>query len=183
MNLLPKARWIMQMLWGAIAEEERRRSSLETGKARKHTRGGVRTCLFARRQVKIALRWIVAFCGDQVLSFSRVFGWTRPPAEFELVVDASPWSLGGILTTASSSEALQFFHEPLTAEDCARFNAKLGDTKGQHYWEALSEPVGCQVAGGRQSQKRFGKSSAMHRKVGRFLTASEWNWGRNRLGA
>ena len=94
MNLLPKARWTIQRLWRAIAEEERRRSSLAAGNERKPTRGGMRTHLVARRQVEVALRWIVAFWGDQGLSFSRVFGETRPPAEFELVFVASPWGSG-----------------------------------------------------------------------------------------
>ena len=49
---------------------------------------------------------------------------------------------GGVLTTAKSSIALQFFHEPLTAEDCARFDVQAGDAKGQQYWEALSVLVG-----------------------------------------
>ena len=71
--------------------------SLKGGKARRHNRGGTRNYLIARRQVEVSLRWIVAFWSDQGLSFSRVFGATRPPAEFELI-------LGGVLTTASSSE-------------------------------------------------------------------------------
>ena len=89
MNLLPKARWTIQRLWRAIAEEERRRSSLTAGNERKPTQDIMRTHLVARRQVEVALRWIVAFWGDQGLSFSRVFGETRPPAEFGLVFDAS----------------------------------------------------------------------------------------------
>ena len=79
----------------------------------------MRTHLVARRQVEVALRWIVAFWGDQGLSFSRVFGETRPPTEFELIFDESPWGLGGVLTTVKSGIALQFFHEPLTEEDCS----------------------------------------------------------------
>ena len=105
-----------------VDNPERRCSSSQAGGAR----GGVRNFLIARRQVEVSSRWIVAFWCDQGLSFSRFFGETRPLAEFELVFDASPWGLGGILTTASSSEALQFFHEPLTADDCVRFNAKIG---------------------------------------------------------
>ena len=46
--------------------------------------------------------------------------------------------------TASSSEALQFFHEPLTTDDCTRFKVDLGDAKGQQYWEALSVLVDCE---------------------------------------
>ena len=49
------------------------------------------------------------------------------------------------MTTAKSSIALQYFHEPLTAEDCARFNAQAGDAKGQQYWEALSVLVGLKL--------------------------------------
>ena len=120
MNLLPKARWTIQRCWVAIAEEERRLSSFKAGTARRHIRGGTRNHLIARRQVEVSLRWIVAFWGDQELGFSRVFGATRPPAEFELIFDASPWSLGGVLAMASSREALQFFHELLTTDDCTR---------------------------------------------------------------
>ena len=105
----------------------------------------MRTHLVARRQVEVASRWIVAFWGDQGLSFSRVFGETRPPTEFELIFDASPWGLGGVLTTAKSGIALQFFHEPLTEEDFARFNVQAGDAKGQQYWEALSLLVGLKL--------------------------------------
>ena len=68
MNLLPKARWTIQRLWGAIAEEERRRISLEAGEARKHTRGGTRTRLIARRQVEYA--GLLHFWGDQEEIFS-----------------------------------------------------------------------------------------------------------------
>ena len=147
MNLLPKARWTIQRCWGAIAEEERRLSSFVAGMARRRTRGGTRNHLIARRQVEVSLRWIDAFWCGQELSFSRVFGATRPPAEFELIFDASPWGLGGVLATASSSEALQFFHEPLTTDDCTRFKVDLGDAKGQQYWEALSVLVGPQIVG------------------------------------
>ena len=141
----PKARWTIQRLWGSIAEEERRRSSQAAGNERRPTRSGMRTHLVARRQVEVALRWIVAFWGDQGLSFSRVFGETRPPTEFELIFDASPWGLAGVLTTAKSSMALQFFHEPLTAEDFACFNVQAGDAKGQQYWEALSVLIGLKL--------------------------------------
>ena len=103
--------------------------------------------MIARRQVEVSLRWIVAFWGNQGLSFSRFFGETRPPAEFELVFDASPWGLGRIVTTGSPSEALQLFHEPLTADDCIRIYVELGDAKGQQYREALSVLVGLKLWG------------------------------------
>ena len=134
-----------------ILESHRRRRTAtqlrKAGKARKHTRGGTRNYLIARRQVEVSLRWIVAFWGDQGLSFSRVFRATRPLAEIELILVAFPWGLGGVLTTASSSEALQFFHEPVTTDDCTRFNVDLVDAKGQQYWEALSVLVGLKLWG------------------------------------
>ena len=37
--------------------------------------------------------------------------------------------------------------ERSAAEDCARFNAKLGDIKGQQYWEILSVLVGLKLWG------------------------------------
>ena len=151
----------------------------------------MRNVLIARRQLEVSLRWVVAFWGDQGLSFSRVFGETRPPAEFELVFDASPWGLGGILTKASSSEALQFCHEPLTADDCTRFNAKLGDAKGQQYWEALSVLVGLKlwgplVAKSQAIVKVKSDSVTALRCTAKLASSSpllNWNWSRNGFGA
>ena len=149
-NLFPKARWTIQRLWGATAEEERRRSSLEAGKARKHTRGGTHMpgrkasgrsslkldcCIFGRSRTQL----LQSFRRDP--SACRIRAGIRR-------VSVGLWEH----PDNSSGKALQFFHEPLTAEDCARFNAKLGDAKGQQCWEALSLasncwPLGCQVAG------------------------------------
>ena len=133
------------------------------------------------------MRWIVAFWGDQGLSFSRVFGATRP----QLTFDASLWGLGGVVATASSSEALQFFHEPLTSDDCTRFQVDLGDAKGQQCWETLSVLVGLNLwgpllaksQGNRQSQKRFRHNFVMHSEVGKLFTVFKWDWSRNRFGA
>ena len=178
-------------MWGAIAEEERRLSSLKAGNVRKHTRGGVRNCLIAWRQVEVSLRWIVAFWCDQGLDFSRVFRVTRPPAEYDLIFDASPWGLGGILTTASWSEALQFFHEPLTTADCTSFNVYLGDAKGQQYWEALSVLVGLKLwsplfAKSQAIAKVKSDSATALQCTAKFASSSplfKWDWSRNRFGA
>jgi len=142
MNLLPKARWTVQRLWGAIAEEERCKRE---GASRQTKRGGPRTDLVARRQVEAALRWLVAFWGSPLLRLERTFGAEPPEAEFELIFDASPWGLGGVLIARKNGIAIQYFDEALTLEDCSRFEAQIGDAKGQQYWEALAVLVGLKV--------------------------------------
>ena len=90
---------------------------------------------------------MLPFGATKNLASPECLGGTRPPAEFELIFDASPWVWVAFLATASSSEALQFFHEPLTTDHCTRFKVDLGDAKGQQYWEALSVLVGPQIVG------------------------------------
>ena len=51
------------------------------------------------------------------------------------------------MATASSSEALQFFHEPLTTDHCTRFKVDLGDAKGQQYWGSSVSPGGASNCG------------------------------------
>ena len=70
-RLAGKGGWIMNLLPKARLGRHRRRGAatqlLGAGKARKHTRGGVRACLVAKRQVEVALRWIVAFWSNPQL--------------------------------------------------------------------------------------------------------------------
>ena len=139
------------------------------------------------QDAKLKLPYVgLSHSGETKGSASPEFGETRPPTEFELIFDASPWGLGGVLTTAKSSIALHFFHEPLTAEDFARFNVQAGDAKGQQYWEALSVLVGLKLWA-----PLVAKSSAIVQVKSDSVTALqctaklasfEWDWSGNCLG-
>ena len=52
-----------------------------------------------------------------------------------MVLDASPWGMGGVLI--SGDKILSWFSSNLTKWDEERFNHKIGTDAGQQTWEAL----------------------------------------------
>ena len=65
----------------------------------------------------------------------------------EVVIDASPWGLGGYLEAVSQSTILQYFASPLDELDTSRFSVEIGEAAGQQYWEALAVLVSLKLWG------------------------------------
>eukprot|EP00972_Heterocapsa_arctica_P068879 10177330-Heterocapsa_arctica.AAC.1 len=136
MNLVTRARWTVNRVWAAIKSANIAPGSGEgPGMARRS--GGHHHSLVNVLQVAPALRWIAAFWGQPKLRLERRFGGTPTIAPFEIVLDASPWGLGGYLAAAGSGTPLQYFHEPLNHDDEVRMRAEIGSSNGQQAWEAL----------------------------------------------
>ena len=57
----------------------------------------------------------------------------------ELVVDASPWGLGGVLVVDGA--IVSYFSSELSEEDFRRFNYERGSHEGQQAWESLGALV------------------------------------------
>ena len=60
-----------------------------------------------------------------------------------IVVDASPWGLGGWLSCDGCIKA--YFSEAISADDQCILNTKSGTAEGQQTWEALSMLVGLRI--------------------------------------
>lgn len=136
MNLVPRAQWTVQRLWAALKDARARRGH-QRGLAQQRRRGGDHHSLVYAKQVAPPLRWISAFWGQPDLRLERRFYRAQAYSPFELVLDASPWGLGGYLATAQSGTPLQYFADELTAEDEQRMGAAIGKSDGQQAWEAL----------------------------------------------
>jgi hypothetical protein len=151
MNLITRARWTVNRLWAALkatgagtaeGHDPRMQGSARTvpaagrGLAQRRS-GGQHHSLINVQQIAPALRWIAAFWGQPKLKLERKFGGTPTIATVEMILDASPWGLGGYLAAAGSGTPLQYFHEPLNHDDEVRMRAKIGSSDGQQAWEAL----------------------------------------------
>ena len=148
-NLVVRARWTIQRLWAAIAAEERtaREAAAGARPPRASRGGGPRHHLVATKQVAPALRWLEQFWGSEDLQLSRTFRLDKPRAVLELVLDASPWGLGGYLAHVDSGVPFQYYEDALTEQDAARFASPVGDSRGQQYWEALNVLVATRLWG------------------------------------
>ena len=133
-SVAPRTRWTVQRLWAVVGV------TLAQGAVRTHggRGGGIRTNLFAVKQVELPLRWIVAYWGSKPSPLKRVLLCSTPHCGIEVVIDACPWGLGGYLCQKSTGRVLEYFASPLTQEDLSLFGHALGDASGQQVWEALA---------------------------------------------
>ena len=73
----------------------------------------------------------------------RTYRWAdrRRAADHTILVDASPWGLGGVLFFHLRPVA--FFHTPLRQEWLDQFELEIGDPAGQAVWELLALLTAC----------------------------------------
>ena len=144
-SISPRARWVIQRLWGTIADASSRASTLSTTSSKPGARQ--RKGMFARKQVEQPLRWVVAYWGRPDPPLRRTLGRPLGEANLEIVVDASPWGLGGYLEATNQGVVLEFFESKISPADSQRFKVDVGDCRGQQYWEALAILVSLRIWG------------------------------------
>ena len=139
-NLLTRTRWVVSRIWAAVKDSERVAVSVRRGdRAHPQARnGGSKLHLVSNKRVAAPLRWLAHFWGNVGPSLERQFGMTRPLPKEDVIVDACPWGIAGILEHSSTGTPLEFFAEKLNPDDANRFKVQIGDAAGQSYWEALS---------------------------------------------
>jgi len=94
------------------------------------------------KQIIGSLIWLAAFLKGTAGTVSREFWvdtYLNRGTQFELVLDASPWGLGGLLVRDGTIVA--FFTSPLTEHDVRIMGWPIGDCSGQQTWEALAALV------------------------------------------
>ena len=100
--------------------------------------GGPAKCVW-RKQLQAPLLWTRAFLGQQAGPISRIFDvWTHYGAleTIEIVVDASPWGLGGVLS--HSGRPQEYFGVALSDSDVEIRNIERGNAAAQQAVEALA---------------------------------------------
>ena len=95
-----------------------------------------------RRQVETALKWFRSFFALSRGFVERDFDtkcFLAVEVSLEIVLDASPWGLGGILLV--NNVCKEFFASPLTELDEKLFLQVRGSPDGQQIWESLAALV------------------------------------------
>ena len=78
--------------------------------------------------------------------------WANRTEPLSIVLDASPWGIGGYLERSGKIE--EYFADRLTGEDAERFQHAIGDAAGQQTWETLAALVALRLWKDRWVDKR-----------------------------
>ena len=98
------------------------------------------------KQILPTLRWLATFLSKQRGSLVRSWrfsAWLDPLTAVTMILDASPYGLGGVLVCGD--KLLSWFGCELTRADEQRFGHKIGSDSGQQVWEALCILVALRV--------------------------------------
>ena len=128
-SLLWAWRPFLQFIWAALRAGGSESSGAPPG------------CIW-RKQIAITLYWLRAFMDKAAGTVIRRFDlhtYLNHGLKVELVLDASPWGLGGYIIVDGAPQA--YFTSELTAHDERILGWPIGDCSGQQAWEALAALV------------------------------------------
>ena len=138
-GIVPVWRPFLQQLWGALAGEGGNAPS---------------KCIWTA-QVRSALTWLDLFLegvrGTVVRTVS-LETWSNVAQPFLITLDASPWSLRGIIE--KHNKIVSFLSSSLSDLDSQIFGHSIGEASGQQVWESLSALVELRVWKGYWSKIR-----------------------------
>ena len=90
------------------------------------------------KQILATLKWVSMFMQRQRGSLTRTWtyqSWLNPRTVLTMILDASPYGLGGILI--ASDRIVSYFASPLTRLDEEIHGHSIGSDKGQQVWAAV----------------------------------------------
>ena len=90
------------------------------------------------KQIAPALKWMKCFMSGHSGSLARQWFFQDllfQGVEYSIILDASPWGLGGILM--KDGVIIRWFSSRLTKHDERQFHHKIGQADGQQVWETL----------------------------------------------
>ena len=114
----------LQHLWAAIYQTD--------------SHGAPANCIWTK-QIKTSLLWMKAFLSGSCGTVSRTFFLDKflgQQDQHSLLLDASPFGLGGVLLLGATPVA--WFSDAISATDIARFGYDIGSSAGQQCWECLA---------------------------------------------
>jgi hypothetical protein len=130
-GLVPVLRPFLAPLWAALAKGKANDgSSSDLPKSR--TAGK----LLHIKRVAHCLHWIKALLQNEHGSLERRFNARREVDGWEIVTDACPWGIGGVLY--HHGVPVRWFSSPLTPDVLRKFKAQTGDPGFNTAWEALA---------------------------------------------
>eukprot|EP00971_Amphidinium_carterae_P338836 6476358-Amphidinium_carterae.1 len=126
-GLMPVIRPFLNPLWAALHSK--------TSSGSSHAPEGT----IWTKQVRHCLEWLRTFFFHAMSEPERQFpveAFIAPAAAVRVELDASPWSLGGLLI--QDDKPIRMFTSKLTHHDEAHYGHRIGDASGQQTWECLA---------------------------------------------
>ena len=130
-GLVPVLRPFLAPLWAALAKV-----TTDDGDPKTVKRSRVAGKLVHVKRVAHCLHWIKALLLNDYGGLERRFNAVLRDDGWELVTDACPWGIGGVLY--KEGEPMRWFSSPLTPEVLTKFKASAGDPAFNTAWEALA---------------------------------------------
>ena len=124
-GLVPHLRPFLSTFWAVLTKFELTSEGKPFGKARK---------LIHTSRIAPGLRWVRALL--QAGTLRKTFLANPPHTDFEIVTDASPWGIGGILRR--KGEACELFFSCLPDTVLHKFGAERGVSKFNTLWQGLA---------------------------------------------
>ena len=133
--MLPRTRWIVRVFYAVLkAADKERRSREDRGIKRKHTPEH----LVHTKRCELALIWIDAFWQHGNKMITRVFSFKAAAKDLAIIVDASPWGVGGILAHIATGKVIQVAASRITESDEKQLGVKIGFAGSQGILETLA---------------------------------------------
>ena len=138
-GVLPHARWAVNILYAVLTNyseevasgrEEKRRAGRRDRRRKEH--------LVHETRVALPLEWLLRLFQSFSEGMERSIDLRRRQPTFSIILDASPWGLGGLLVHRQSRSLLEFFSSPIDARDEATLGITIGESSAQGAVEALA---------------------------------------------
>ena len=140
-GLVPMLRPFLAPLWAALSSETTDEGSSDTSLRRRSRTAGK---LVHTKRIANSLCWILALLkGEENYNLRRTFVAFPPPEVYELVTDASPWGMGGVLLQDGSP--MRWYASKLQPKLLNKFKAATGDPAFNTLWEALALLIACRL--------------------------------------
>ncbi len=116
------------------AADKERRSREDRGTRRKHTPEH----LVHAKRCELARIWIDAFGQHGNKMITRIFSFMAAMKDLAIIVDASPWGVGGILVHIATGKLIQAAASRITESDEKQLGVKIGFAGSQGILETLA---------------------------------------------
>eukprot|EP00434_Breviolum_minutum_P038994 symbB.v1.2.034605.t1/scaffold4499.1/size38882/7 len=132
-GLVPVLRPFLAPLWAALPK-----GAANDGGSRLSSPGKSRSAgkLVHTKRIATSLHWIAALLRGEHGSLRRRFEANKQDDGWEVITDACPWGIGGVLYRKSIP--VRWFSAPLSSELLEKFSAQKGDPGMNTAWEALA---------------------------------------------
>ena len=135
-GLVPVLRPFLSPLWAALSKGAANDGNPgRTGNAGQSRVAGK---LVHTKRIAASLHWVIALLQGEHGKLKRRFDALRKDEGWEIVTDACPWGIGGILYNCKDSIPQRWFSADLNAAVLDKFKAKKGDSGFNTAWEALA---------------------------------------------